>query len=225
MCMSDRQCDQVQVSSQRDVQRPHTSLRRMVYSIPHGCLLTAMCHAHSALQHRQMDILKPLGLAPEDVKLPLSPRSEDAYARINEEFDMLYSQLQDPGEQAGQNHAEVCMLSPAVNTMPGYAKLAATVQLLRIQPVYISTMSCQLMPQYCALVSFPWPCCCVTFKCALHRRQTTNHTAMHPSTVSGLKACKHVPQVSGVTLVVNPATPHCSDCRMKLWCCSQKHAA
>ena len=51
-----------------------------------------------------MDILKPLGLAPEDVKLPLSPRSEDAYARINEEFDMLYSQLQDPGEQAGQNH-------------------------------------------------------------------------------------------------------------------------
>lgn len=54
-----------------------------------------------------MDILKPLGLAPEDVKLPLSPRSEDAYARINEEFDMLYSQLQDPGEQAGQNHAEV----------------------------------------------------------------------------------------------------------------------
>ncbi|DBA96233.1 TPA: hypothetical protein ACH3X3_002427 [Trebouxia sp. C0006] len=60
----------------------------------------------SALQHRQMDILKPLGLAPEDVKLPLSPRSEDAYARINEEFDMLYSQLQDPGEQAGQNHAE-----------------------------------------------------------------------------------------------------------------------
>ena len=60
-----------------------------------------------------MDILKPLGLAPEDVKLPLSPRSEDAYARINEEFDMLYSQLQDPGEQAGQNHAEVtcnCML-------------------------------------------------------------------------------------------------------------------
>ena len=64
----------------------------------------------SALQHRQMDILKPLGLAPEDVKLPLSPRSEDAYARINEEFDMLYSQLQDPGEQAGQNHAEVCVL-------------------------------------------------------------------------------------------------------------------
>ncbi|KAL3162457.1 hypothetical protein ABBQ32_010122 [Trebouxia sp. C0010 RCD-2024] len=58
----------------------------------------------SALQHRQMDILKPLGLAPEDVKLPLSPRSEDAYARINEEFDMLYSQLQDPAEQAGQNH-------------------------------------------------------------------------------------------------------------------------
>ena len=57
-----------------------------------------------------MDILKPLGLAPEDVKLPLSPRSEDAYARINEEFDMLYSQLQDPGEQAGQNHAEVCRL-------------------------------------------------------------------------------------------------------------------
>ena len=61
----------------------------------------------SALQHRQMDILKPLGLAPEDVKLPLSPRSEDAYARINEEFDMLYSQLQDPGEQPGQNQLEV----------------------------------------------------------------------------------------------------------------------
>lgn len=61
----------------------------------------------SALQHRQLDILKPLGLAPEDVKLPLSPRSEDAYARINEEFDLLYSQLQEPGEQAGQNHAEV----------------------------------------------------------------------------------------------------------------------
>lgn len=58
-----------------------------------------------------MDILKPLGLAPEDVKLPLSPRSEDAYARINEEFDMLYSQLQDPGEQAGQNHAEVNSLA------------------------------------------------------------------------------------------------------------------
>ena len=63
--------------------------------------------AYSALQHRQLDILKPLGLAPEDVKLPLSPRSEDAYARINEEFDLLYSQLQDPGEQAGQNHTEV----------------------------------------------------------------------------------------------------------------------
>ena len=61
----------------------------------------------SALQQRQTDILKPLGLAPEDVKLPLSPRSEDAYARINEEFDMLYSQLQDPGEHAAQNHAEV----------------------------------------------------------------------------------------------------------------------
>ena len=54
-----------------------------------------------------MDILKPLGLAPEDVKLPLSPRSEDAYARINEEFDMLYSQLQDPGEQPGHNQLEV----------------------------------------------------------------------------------------------------------------------
>ncbi len=63
-----------------------------------------------------MDILKPLGLAPEDVKLPLSPRSQDAYARINEEFDMLYSQLQDPGEQAGQNHAEVPM--PNVITTP-----------------------------------------------------------------------------------------------------------
>ena len=104
-------------------------------------LLTAACGACSALQHRQMDILKPLGLAPEDVKLPLSPRSEDAYARINEEFDMLYSQLQDPGEQAGQNHAEVCRLSPvfrsdAVHIMPGYAKLAGTMQLIRIQPVY-----------------------------------------------------------------------------------------
>ena len=66
--------------------------------------------AYSALQHRQLDILKPLGLAPEDVKLPLSPRSEDAYARINEEFDLLYSQLQDPGEQAGQNHTEVTKL-------------------------------------------------------------------------------------------------------------------
>ena len=116
-------------------------------------------------------------------------------------------------------------LAEELNTMPGYAKLAATVQSLRIQPVYISTTSCQLMPQYCTLVSFPWPCCCVTFKCALHRRQTPNQTAMHPSTVSGLKACKHVPQVSGVTLVVDPATPHCSGCRMKLWCCSQKHAA
>ena len=65
--------------------------------------------ACSALQHRQMDILKPLGLAPEDVKLPLSPRSDDAYARINEEFDLLYSQLQEPNEQAGQNHAEVLL--------------------------------------------------------------------------------------------------------------------
>lgn len=54
-----------------------------------------------------MDVLKPLGLAPEDVKLPLSPRSNDAYARINEEFDLLYSQLQEVNEQAGQNHAEV----------------------------------------------------------------------------------------------------------------------
>lgn len=79
-----------------------------------------------------MDILKPLGLAPEDVKLPLSPRSEDAYARINEEFDMLYSQLQDPGEQAAQNHAEVCRLSPlfgrgALHIMSVHLKLAGTV--------------------------------------------------------------------------------------------------
>ena len=66
-----------------------------------------MCIACSALQQRQTDILKPLGLAPQDVKLPLSPRSEDAYARIDEEFDLLYSQLQDPGDNAGQNHAEV----------------------------------------------------------------------------------------------------------------------
>lgn len=88
-----------------------------------------------------MDILKPLGLAPEDVKLPLSPRSEDAYARINEEFDMLYSHLQDPGEQAGQNHAEVCSLSPvfgrgAMHIMPICTKLAGTVQLIKSQPIY-----------------------------------------------------------------------------------------
>lgn len=71
-----------------------------------------------------MDILKPLGLASDDVKLPLSPRSDAAYARINEEFDLLYTQLQEPHEQAGQNHTEVLLVMHAA----GYAQALQTLQ-------------------------------------------------------------------------------------------------
>ena len=52
----------------------------------------------SYLQH-QGDVLGPLGLTADAVKVPLSPRSQQAYQAINTEFDTLFAKLQPDTEQ------------------------------------------------------------------------------------------------------------------------------
>ncbi|KAK9829619.1 hypothetical protein WJX72_006915 [[Myrmecia] bisecta] len=56
------------------------------------------------------DMLKPLGLSDENGKFPLSPRSETAYTRISQEFDVLFHHLADG------NSPEP---SPSVGNQPG----------------------------------------------------------------------------------------------------------
>ena len=44
-------------------------------------------------------MLGPLGLTADAVKVPLSPRSQQAYQAINTEFDTLFAKLQPDTEQ------------------------------------------------------------------------------------------------------------------------------
>jgi hypothetical protein len=48
----------------------------------------------------RQEILDPLGVTKEELHLPLSPRSEQAYKRINEEFEFFYRQLPGTGATA-----------------------------------------------------------------------------------------------------------------------------
>ena len=76
-------------------------------------LCASLC---SYLQH-QGDVLGPLGLTADAVKVPLSPRSQQAYQAINTEFDTLFAKLQPDTEQ-------VQSAAPAVRHLHKWSCLA-----------------------------------------------------------------------------------------------------